>query len=417
MTEAGPQIDFSRLAIEAGTAFSPTAPIDEHALFAGREHEIRKVIDVINQKGQHAIIYGERGVGKTSLVSVISAFLSYPQQLAIIAPRVNCEAQDTFDSVWHKVFEQIELQRNRPLPGFEGMVMADVLQASSLIPVRGDRGITAEDVRRVLTVLARDAIPVLMVDEFDRLQDLPRRAFADAIKTLSDHAVGATVVVVGVADSVEQLIEEHESIERALVQIHMPRMSPAEIQQIISKGLDRLGMTIRSSAMRRIVLLSQGLPHYTHLVGLHAARYALDHKSLVIDDATVDGAITKAIDGTQQSIRTLYQKATSSPRKDNLFGSVLLACALAENDEMGFFAAQDVREPMQKITGKPYEIPSFSQHLNDFCETKKGRILLRTGTKRKFRFRFRDPLMQPFVIMRGLRDGQLSADALDRLDR
>jgi len=46
---------------------------------------------------------------------------------------------------------------------------------------------------------------------------------------------------------------------------------------------------------------------------------------------------------------------------------------------------------MQKITGKPYEIPSFSQHLNDFCETKKGRILLRTGTKRKFRFRFRAP--------------------------
>jgi Cdc6-like AAA superfamily ATPase len=407
-------VDYRQLALEASTAFSPTAPIDEQALFAGRDHQIRQVLDAVRQKGQHAIIYGERGVGKTSLGNVLSAFLRIP---TIIAPRVNCETQDTFDSVWQKVFEQVELQRARPSAGFQGPPNFESLKSASLIPDRGNRGMTTEDVRRLLTVLAQDALPVVIIDEFDRLPEKPRRAFADAIKTLSDHAVGATVVVVGVADSVEQLIDEHESIERALVQIPMPRMSKAEIEQIINKGLGRLGMSIEAEAMRRIVILSQGLPHYAHLIGLHAARFALDSSSLVVGDETVDNAISKAIDGTQQSIRTLYKRATDSPRKENLFAEVLLSCALAATDEMGFFAAQDVREPMQIITNKKYEIPSFSQHLNDFCEQKKGNILQKKGSKRKFRFRFKDPLMQPFVIMRGLRDGRLPAKLIDRMDQ
>ena len=40
-----------------------------------------------------------------------------------------------------------------------------------------------------------------------------------------DAKVPATVVLIGVADSVGELIREHGSVERALVQIQMPRMS------------------------------------------------------------------------------------------------------------------------------------------------------------------------------------------------
>src|SRR5690606_29131012 len=105
------------------------------------------------------------------------------------------------------------------------------------------------------------ALPIFIIDEFDRLQQEPRRAFADTIKALSDHAVGATVVLVGVADSVDELFREHASVERALVQIRMPRMSAREIEQILQTGLQRLEMTIDNAAMRRISRLSQGLPH------------------------------------------------------------------------------------------------------------------------------------------------------------
>jgi hypothetical protein len=275
--------------------------------------------------------------------------------------------------------------------------------------------VTPDDVRRGLTILARSAVPILILDEFDRLGQSVKRAFADTIKTLSDHAVGATVVLVGVADSVDQLIEEHQSVERALIQVHMPRMSVLEIQQIINTGLQGLGMTIDVEAQTKISLFSQGLPHYAHLLGLHAARTALDEDhSTHVTSAIVDRAITKALQNAQQSIRSAYHQATLSSRKDNLFADVLLSCALAPQDSLGFFAAQDVRQPMREITGKPYEIPSFAQHLNEFSE-KRGPILRKTGNKRRYRYRFTNPLMQPFVIMQGFADGKISPILLARL--
>jgi hypothetical protein len=212
---------------------------------------------------------------------------------------------------------------------------------------------------------------------------------------------------------VGEIFQEHESVERALVQIRMPRMSPEEIDKIISTGLTRLQMTIDASAARRIAKLSQGLPHYAHLLGLYATRAAIDDRSVVVTTAAVDKAIERAINGAQQSIRGAYEFAVRSPRRDNLFADVLLACALTSTNELGYFAAQDVREALRKITGKPYEIPSFAQHLNEFCDQKRGQILQKTGIKRRFRYRFRNPLLQPFVIMQGLHAGRIVAATLD----
>src|SRR5437879_5365938 len=109
--------DWQTLAIQAGRVFSPSAPIDERSLFAGRDAQIRTVIDAVNQKGQHAIIYGERGVGKTSLTNVLHAFMGQ-QAFPVLAPRVQCDTLDDFGKVWRRVFERIELTQPVSTAGF-----------------------------------------------------------------------------------------------------------------------------------------------------------------------------------------------------------------------------------------------------------------------------------------------------------
>lgn len=401
----------AELSLHAGRVFSPTAPIDERSLFAGRNEQVRTLIDAINQKGQHAILFGERGVGKTSLANVLASFLSGAG--TVLSPRVNCDTTDTYTTVWQKVFAEIDMVHAVKATGF-----APTTQQKSVDLLGGNDPVSPDDVRRALTILARNSLPILILDEFDRLEQPVKRAFADTIKTLSDHAVGGTVVLVGVADSVDQLIEEHQSVERALVQVRMPRMSVEEIQQIINTGIRNLGMTIEPAALARISLFSQGLPHYAHLLGLHAARTALDEQmSLSVSLQTVDGAINKALQNAQQSVRSAWHKATLSTRKDNLFADVLLSCALAPQDSLGFFAAQDVRQPMREITGKQYDIPSFAQHLNEFSEPKRGPILQKTGARKRYRFRFINPLVQPFVIMQGFASGKLSNKVLTNLEK
>ncbi len=401
--------EWQDLGVRAGQVFTPTRPVNQRDLFQGRLRQIRRVIDVVRQPGQHAIIFGERGVGKTSLANVISQFTV--SQGVIIAPIVNCDATDSFSRLWHKVFRRISGTRPKTPAGLTAQETAVPFNATELL--RSER-ITPDDVERVLTTIAEDALVIVVVDEFDRLKKLPRRAFADTIKALSDHAVAVTIVAVGVADSVDQLIDEHQSVERALVQIPMPRMSPEEIASILVNGLQQLVMTIEESARKRIGLLAQGLPHYAHLMGLHAARAAIDARSTVVTADAVNAAIKTAIADAQQSIRSAYVAAISSARKDNLFADVLLACALAKTNELGYFAAQDVRERLCEIRKRDYKIATFAQHLNDFSGAKRDFILTKKGPKRRIRYRFSDPLMQPFVVMQGSASGKVGPEQLER---
>jgi hypothetical protein len=191
-------------------------------------------------------------------------------------------------------------------------------------------------------------------------------------------------------------------------------MDTEELREIINKGLGRLGMTIDDDAINHISLVSQGLPHYTHLLGLYASREAIDQDTKAISMVHVQVAIKNALDGAQQTIRSAYHKATTSPRRDNIYSDVLLACALAKTDALGYFAAADVREPLSKIKARRFEIPSFSRHLNDFSDERRGPILEKFGSKHRYRFRFIDPLMQPFVTMQGFASGKIDRRTLEQ---
>ena len=229
----------------------------------------------------------------------------------------------------------------------------------------------------------------MIFDEFDRLKkDKSTSLFADTIKELSDVAAPATIIIVGVASSIDGLIREHRSVERALCQILMPRMTNDELGEIVQKALGQLEMDIDLDAQNLIVALSQGLPHYTHLLGKAACRAALDKGCLRIAAGHVKSGIAKALEDTQQSVRTSYQEATTSPRKDTLFKEVLLACALAPVDDLGYFFSADVREPLSTIAGKHYDIPGFSQHLDKFSSDRRGNVLEKAGTQRNFGFDF-----------------------------
>lgn len=390
------EMDVSRLQTLAN-AFSPSAPIDQKALFAGRLSQFTDVLNAIGQKGQHAILFGERGVGKTSLARVLVASASVVADQLIVAT-VNCDATMTFSSLWHRLLREIKYTSQQAGMGFTAAPRTSTVAVSGMLPEQ----VTPDDVRLLLRQLGKTLI---VIDELDRLEDEKAATLlADTIKSLSDHAIDSTLLLVGVADSVDALIHEHQSIERALVQVRMPRMSPPELNEVIDKGLGKAAMVIDDAAKQRIVHLSQGLPHYTHLLTQSAAQRAAMAGRIKVELTDVRVAVDAALDKAQQSTISAYHMATASPR-ENMYQQVLLACALAQTDAMGYFAAVDVREPLSKIMGKRYEIPAFSQHLNAFSEDHRGPVLQRTGSTRRYRFRFQNPLMQPFVIMNGLKKG------------
>ena len=112
------------------------------------------------------------------------------------------------------------------------------------------------------------------------------------------------------------------------------------------------------------------------------------------------------------SIRDSYENGIRSARRDNIYADVILSCAMAEKESLGTFPAAAVRDGLKLVTGKDYSIATFSQHLNNLCEASHGLVLHRTGDKRRFRFQFTNPLMQPFVLMRAVSEGRIDASTL-----
>jgi hypothetical protein len=174
-------------------------------------------------------------------------------------------------------------------------------------------------------------------------------------------------------------------------------------------------LLISDDARSRIARLSEGLPFYTHLLALHAAQRAVMDDRDAISSADVEASIEMAANKAQHSILSDYQMATRSPRTESQFEQVLLACALAPKDDLGYFSPSAVREPLSRIMGRERKIASFVKHLNKFTEQKRGCILQRVGLPRQYFYRFENPLLQPFVILNGVTRGLIEEAVLIEL--
>ena len=174
-------------------------------------------------------------------------------------------------------------------------------------------------------------------------------------------------------------------------------------------------MNAEALARDRIASLSQGLPHYTHLITLYAARHANDSESDILRAQDVAAGIHESVDNAQETITTTHHRAVMSARTDSLYRQVALACALAPTDELGYFTSSAVRAPMSEIMRKPYQIPAFAKHMNEFCGVERGPILDKIGTRRNYRFRFRNPSLPPYIIMSGIAQGLIDADEAVRI--
>jgi energy-coupling factor transporter ATP-binding protein EcfA2 len=370
-----------------GEAFTPAGPVDTYSLFSGRADKLQDVLGAVAQRGQHVALYGERGVGKTSLANIIPEVYELVRPGQLLSGKVNANTDGGFATLWKNIYRELGISELPPDPG-------------------------PEDVRYTLAQSGQTTL--IVIDELDRMDDDEALSLlADTVKSMSDHSVPATLVLVGVADSVGELIGEHASIVRNLVQIEMPRMAVDELREIIDKGCEHAKLTASPDAVAEITGLSEGLPHYTHLLSLNAAqRVVMDDRS-EITRGDVNAAVPSAVD--KHTLQSDYLKAVRSPRPVHLFKEVLLACAFAQKNQLGYFTPGAVRDPLEIIVGRRLEIPAFSRHLKEFLGPAHANVLEREGLPRKYFYRFSDPIMQPYVILNGISEGLISEEQLQAL--
>lgn len=393
--------------------FRPATPTVDRHLFRGRTSELRQCVGAIQEVGMHAVIYGERGVGKSSLGNMArDAFVNmHPLNISV---RIACNMDDDFGSIWRKLPNALRRELDDAPEGLRDDLQPIVDRVDDILELEE---VTPDTVARAIHLLGRHAPTLIIIDEFDRIGDWEStKLFPDLIKAASDDPSAATVVLIGVADDVNGLVQGHASIDRAMRQIAMPRMTHAELAEVVTGGLatltERTGYEIEmhEDVVDSITRLSQGFPYYTHLLAGTIIERAVRSGSEKIEPIDVFSALIQATDAAAQSIKASYAAATDS-QQNATYRQTLLACALSRNDVMGYFRAADVAPPLAQIANAPKRQADFNHHLKRFSGA--PIYILDVAGKGTKKYRFADPLMKPFVLMTGLRDGMLEGFGRD----
>lgn len=382
--------DWGFIRLAAQNLFKPKKPIDDDKLFAGRVDQINQLLDAVYEEGGHAILFGERGVGKTSLAKIIEGKVA-PILTSVRVPEpISCGTNDDFWTLWGNAFNNFSASDMRPVEYFR-------------------KHKNPYEVYNAISDLDQSVYHIIIFDEFDRIKDDETlRLMAELLKHFSNNSTNTTIVIVGVADTLRGLFREHESIARCCEQVRMQRMSSSELSEIIEDRLPRINFSIDPAVSAQIVRLSQGLPGYVHLLGKLSLLSAIDRRSTRIEARDLSSALAEALQKADQETRTDYLTATQSSAADHKYREVLLACALAKSNELGYFFAGSLREPYSKIRGRPMDIANYSTNLNNLCKADRGPAIIKTGQKKNYQYRFANPLLQPLTVMLGVRDGLVS---------
>ena len=240
---------------------------------------------------------------------------------------------------------------------------------------------------------------MLIIDEYDRVGDTETHTrLAETLKHLSDAASETKIIVVGVAETLADLIGQHASLTRCLAQVKLERMRHDELMEIIRTGESRLGAAFHQDIAKKIVALSDGFPYYTHLLCLlsaeNAAGVLLEEAgaSVVIAQPQYIYAIESAVRSAEGSLRDSYQQAVITlRRKTDMFRMVLWSIAYSEKIEV---QVQEIADGISLLTGAKIKKESLSSYLGPLSSEGKGYILTRV---RQGFYRFSDPLMRAFV--------------------
>jgi uncharacterized protein len=315
------QTEFERL---LANYVRPSSPIESFEHLFDRDKQLNRIEEALSSPGRHIFIYGDRGAGKTSLAKS-AAYKHHPSQGEPIYTA--CGQRTTFSTIVRDIASQFDHRSSY-------VTLERTKNAGSKVMVAG---ITAEGYRteketqrdldgmdlNAATAAIKEAVErqptsapkVIVIDEFENLPSAEdRRLFAELIKQLSDRSVHVSLIFCGIGKSLDDLLQGHSSAHRYLeeVQLPSPPLTYSGRWAIVDGACQALGLTINDDSRLRIAQVSDGFPHYVHLIAQKLFWAAFRAPAFVRELGPDDymDAVRDALGSVESRLRAAYDTAT-----------------------------------------------------------------------------------------------------------
>lgn len=369
--------------------FVPSRPVT-HNFFCGRSSETSRIVNDISTPGLHVLLFGDRGVGKTSLANY-SCSLVVDNGIKDKKIIVRCDKDDDFESISKRICDELCIDVTTKHTTTKNI-------SATIRPLSGGKN-TSEETSVYYDFNSPGWIAkqichlnyVIILDEFDVISDKEtKKKISQLLKNLSDEGAKTSFVIVGIALSATELLEGHPSVYRCLSEIKLNRMTDEELVSIIEKGEARLSIIFDKDVKKRIVQSSSGFPYFTHLLALKSSEIAIVEERDSVTDKIYERGLSKAIDSIEATLHEQYIDVVG----DNEKKKDLLYCAsLLGNGE---FTSKQLRAKYKEITGIDIEQLEINNSIYKAISESTSTIL-RRKTKTKGIYFFNDPRMPVYI--------------------
>jgi Cdc6-like AAA superfamily ATPase len=365
-------------------AFTPTRPKQDTELFYGRFEQLRRIIAAIEQERAHVMIYGERGSGKTSLANILA---NKAGEAGYLVVRLACSSELTFEDIFRSFL------RRMPANLLLGDTNRDNLE--QLLP----SPYSLFDLLLLFKRIGRKHV-ILIIDEYDRIAgEETKEKLAELIKQLSDADAPVTLLLVGVAETVDQLLGKHPSLQRTVVAVPLPPMTDREIDGIVTAGEMKSGLNFDVSMRQAIVDFAQGLPYHAQLLCLLAADSAMRRCSNRVEPEDLRYAVLQSAERAEARTKETYGLAVG-PQESASLRDALFHAARCRTDESGSFAVADVVAAAAPSNAPAPSLLSLQYPLKKLTEPERGAVLRRVLGPGGWRYQFSSQTLRHYVLCR-----------------
>lgn len=251
---------------------SASGPIRSEERLFGREKELDRIKKALYISGRHVFIYGDRGVGKSSLAATAANRYQSSDSEYI---DIGCGPDSTLFSIVANIAYQainatkIDKTKVSTTVGIEAkffkLAQTKEVTRNDLLAEMRSLSDSVELLKEV--ALFHSQKPIIVLDEFDRIADhAQRELFADLLKHLGDKKIGIKFIFTGVAKSLGEILGAHHSAIRQLETVELTRLSWEGRWDIIRSAISEFGLTMDHEIEIRIAAVSDGFPFYVHLL-------------------------------------------------------------------------------------------------------------------------------------------------------
>jgi len=302
---------------------SPASPIQSLQHLHGRELQLREIEEALYAPGRHIFIFGDRGVGKTSLAQTAAFSHQASDRDPIL---LSCDRSTTFYGLMRSLLRRLvqTAEGKKSSKVRKGKIGLGPISYESTTTKTDEGPPELADMNGVIQALreatkAYRSKSIVVVDEFDLVVDpQEKELFADFIKQLGDQQLRIQFIFCGIGESLDQLLGAHGSCYRYLANIEVPRLFFGARFEIIDSSATALGVNVGDMARFRIAAISDGFPHYVHLIceKLYWELFNDPDQADAVSTMHYSEAIRAAVRGIQQELRRAYDKATMKEHDD-----------------------------------------------------------------------------------------------------